>query len=49
MEKNELIDCICQINKSAKVEFLSKFSEEDLTAYLEHLMELDLEELTVCS
>lgn len=49
MEKNELIECICQINKSAKVEFLSAFSEEDLTAYLEHLMELDLEELAVCS
>ncbi len=49
MEKKELIDSICQINRGAKVEFLSKFSEEDLTAYLEHLMELDLEELAVCS
>jgi len=49
MEKNELIECICQINKSAKVEFLSRFSEEELTAYLEHLMELDLEAVAVCS
>ena len=49
MSKRELIDCICEINKSAKPEFLASFSEEDLSAYLEHLMELDLEELVVCS
>jgi hypothetical protein len=49
MDKRELIDCICEINKSAKPEFLAKFSEEDLNAYLENLMELDLEELVVCS
>jgi len=49
MDKRELIDCICEINRSAKPEFLAKFSEEDLKAYLEHLMELDLEELVVCT
>ena len=49
MTKRELIDCICEINKSAKPEFLATFTEEELTAYLEHLMELDLEELVVCS
>ena len=49
MSKRELIDCICEINKSAKPEFLANFSEEDLCAYLEHLMELNLEELVVCS
>ncbi|UCE48684.1 MAG: hypothetical protein JSW47_00770 [Phycisphaerales bacterium] len=49
MSKRELIDCICEINKSAKPEFLASFSEEDLKAYLEHLMELDLEKLLVCS
>ena len=48
MSKRELIDCICELNKSAKPEFLANFSEEDLNAYLEHLMELDLEELVVC-
>ena len=48
MEKKELIDCICEINKGAKVEFLEEFSEADLRDYLDHLMELDLEELTVC-
>ena len=49
MGKRELIDCICEINKSAKPEFLANFSEEELRDYLEHLMELDLEELAVCS
>jgi hypothetical protein len=48
MDKKELIDCICEINKSAKSDFLDQFSEEDLNAYLENLMELDLEELVVC-
>ena len=49
MSKRELIDYICEINKTAKPEFLANFSEEELNAYLEHLMELDLEEATVCS
>ena len=49
MDKRELIDYICKINKTAKPEFLAVFSEEELNAYLEHLMELALEELVVCS
>ena len=49
MSKRELIDRICEINKSAKPEFLANFSEEELHTYLEHLMELNLEELVVCS
>ncbi len=49
MSKRELIECICEINKSAKAEFLANFSEEELSAYLEHLMELNLEEVAVCS
>jgi hypothetical protein len=49
MDKRELIDYICKINKTAKPEFLAAFSEEELNAYLEHLMELDLEELVVCN
>jgi len=48
MSKRELIECICEINKSAKPEFLAGFSEEDLHDYLEHLMELDLEEIVLC-
>jgi len=47
MSKDELIHCICEINKSASPEFLSNFSEEQLNEYLEHLMELDLEELVL--
>lgn len=47
MSKRELIDCICEINKSAKPEFLEVFSEEELNEYLEHLMEVDIEELAV--
>jgi hypothetical protein len=47
MSKNELVSCICEINKSARPEFLQDFSEEELNEYLEHLMELDLEELVV--
>jgi len=49
MSKRELIDCICEINKSARPQFLASFAEDDLNAYLEHLMELDLEESAVCS
>jgi hypothetical protein len=49
MSKRELIDCICEINKSAKAEFLAGFSEEELKDYLEHLMELDLEDILVCA
>jgi len=47
MDKKDLIDRICEINKTAKPEFLAEFSEEDLNAYLEHLMEADLQELGV--
>jgi hypothetical protein len=49
MSKRELIDCICEINKSARPGFLVLFSEEELKDYLEHLRELDLEDLVVCS
>ena len=48
MSKRELIDCILEINKSAKPEFLAVFGENELNEYLEHLMELDLEEIAVC-
>jgi len=49
MDKQELIDNICEINTTATQEFLAKFSEADLSDYLEHLMELDLEKLAVCT
>ncbi len=47
MTKAELIDCILEINKSATSEFLAQFSERELKDYLEHLMELDPDELTI--
>lgn len=47
MGKRELIDCICEINKGAKPEFLANFTEDELNTYLEHLMELDVEALVV--
>ena len=49
MSKRELIDCICEINKSAKPEFLANFPEKELGLYLEHLMELNLKELITYS
>jgi len=45
MSKDELIDCICDINKGASAEFLAGFSQEELSEYLKHLMELDIEEV----
>jgi helix-turn-helix protein len=48
MSKRELIDCIKEINKTAKAQFLAMFSEKELADYLEHLMELDLRELVTC-
>lgn len=44
MSKRELIDYICEINKTAKPEFLADFNEDQLNNYLEHLMELNLDE-----
>jgi hypothetical protein len=49
MSKREIIDFIIEINRGAKPEFLAQFSAEDLDLYLEHLMELDLEEIALCA
>jgi len=49
MSKREIIDFILEINRGAKPEFLAQFSAEDLDLYLEHLMELDLEEIVLCA
>lgn len=45
MSKREIIDFICQINKSAKPEFLAHFSIMDLSKYLDNLMEADTREM----
>jgi len=49
MSKREIIDCILEINRGAKPEFLAQFPVEELDLYLEHLMELDLEDIAVCA
>ena len=48
MGKRELIDYICELNASAKPDFLAEFSEEELTDYLDKLLELDLETVPCC-
>lgn len=37
MTKRQIIDAILQINRTAKVDFLAGFSEQDLLEYLQHL------------
>jgi hypothetical protein len=37
MSKRELIDAIIQHNRTASPEFLSKFAEQDLKAYLDRM------------
>lgn len=49
MSKREIIDCIMEINKNVGRAFLLQFPKEDLDTYLEHLMELDLEEIALSS
>ncbi len=49
MDKTDLIESIREINKTAKPEFLARFSEKELKAYWEHLLELNLEEVAVAS
>jgi|GEM_PF-4924804 len=38
MSKRELIDAILQVNRSAAPEFLARFKETDLQAYLERVV-----------
>ncbi len=40
MTKRDIIDCIMEINTSAKPEFLATFSRESLQEYLDHLAEV---------
>jgi hypothetical protein len=48
MSKRELIDCIIELNRTAKPEFLAQFSAEDLDRYLENLLEVDVEDYALC-
>ena len=45
MSKREIIDFICQINRSARPDFLARFPISELSKYLDHLMEIDTKEL----
>jgi len=49
MSKREIIDFIIEINRSAKPEFLAQFSAYELDTYLEHLMEVDMEDVLLCA
>jgi hypothetical protein len=49
MSKYQIIDCIMEINKTARQDFLNQFTTEDLDHYLEHLMQVDLEEIALCA
>lgn len=49
MSKYEIIDCIMELNRTAKSEFLDQFTIDELDMYLEHLMEVDLEEVAMCA
>jgi hypothetical protein len=45
VSKREIIDFICQINRSARPDFLARFPISELSKYLDHLMEIDTKEL----
>lgn len=49
MTKRETIDMIMDINRGTNAEFLAQFPNEELDMYLEHLMELDLEDIYLCA
>ena len=44
MSKREIIDFICQINRTAKPEFLARFPIDELSRYLDCLMDIDVTE-----
>lgn len=49
MSKRELIDFIMEINKTAKADFLSAFTADELDDYLENLLAIDLEAVALCA
>lgn len=48
MTKDELIERIRQINRTASPEFLSRFNEQQLREYLEHLSQISVQQVAVC-
>lgn len=49
MSKRELIDCIIELNRTAKPEFLAQFSPEDLDKYLDNLLGVEIEDYALCA
>jgi len=46
MTKTELIDAVRELNPTASPEFLAQFREDQLQEYFEHLLTVDLHDLT---
>jgi hypothetical protein len=46
MNKFELIESIRELNHTASVEFLSQFNEGELQEYIDHLLAVDMSDLT---
>lgn len=46
MNKAELIEAIRELNFTASVDFLSQFTPDQLQQYLEHLLEINMSQLT---
>ncbi|MBN2064766.1 MAG: hypothetical protein JW745_08180 [Sedimentisphaerales bacterium] len=49
MTKFEMIEEIRSLNSTASVEFLSQFDEYELQEYIDHLHQVDKEQLTASS
>ena len=46
MSKIELIEAVRELNSTASTEFLAQFDETELQEYIDHLLELDMCNLT---
>ena len=49
MNKFELIEEVQQLNSTASIEFLSQFDIYQLQEYIDHLLELDVGDLTAAA
>ena len=49
MNKFELIEEVRQLNSTASIEFLSQFDIYQLQEYIDHLLELDIADLTAAA
>lgn len=49
MDRFELIEAVRELNSTASIEFLSQFSQGELEAYLERLLQANSEELALAT